>query len=335
VTSEHRDDIILFRVLNHEVAFSSYFCNLLKIDEFRELFINFIREKNKILPNQELIKYSNFNTEVTLENNYGRVDLFLEIDNQKFIFEIKHKSYTKLSDGQPHNYLKYLENKNEHLFFLVPKGYKHTQEIIKRWENYNEYEIRKQIFYWQDFIYRIKDIKIREIQIFYEFCELWFNMKPIIFNNDEKRLFNRKGVIVNEFNNISIPKLMTKLIKIVEQIGTNRNMKIWYGLSIDGFYYTKKINDYQIFLGIDYDYWENTGTPLAILIQNHENGYSDFNLNIKADDIELENFSNMETVSSYEYFGFYVNIKDILLEDNYQNKIEDKLLRIEEELKKI
>jgi len=332
---KHREDIVLFNVLNQETVFTAYFCNLLKIDEFRNIFIDFIKEKNDVLPNKEKIKYVNFSTEVSL-NKYGRADLFLEIDNEKFIFEIKNKNNTKLTDNQPTEYLKYLENKNQYLFFLIPKGYKHTSRIISKWkENYKEEDIQKQIFYWEDFIYKIKSMKKMEVKIFYEFCEFWFNIKYIIFEKNEKKLLSNKGMIMNDFNNISIPKLMIKLIKIVEQIGNNRNMKIWSGLLIDGFYYTKKINDYQIFLGIDYNYWEDTGTPLAILIQNHENGYSDFNLNIRADDIELENFSNMETVSSDEYFGFYVNIKDILLEDNYQNKIEDKLLRIEEELKKI
>lgn len=329
MVSNYRKNITLFNVLNQEIVFTEYFCNLLRIDEFRELFIDFIGEK--VLELSDKIKYVNFNTEVSLEKDkYGRADLFLEINGEKFIFEIKNKCTTKLTENQPIGYLKYLKDKNTHLFFLIPKAYNHTDEIIKEWEKYNEYdktEISNQIFYWQDFISKVKEKNIEnvEIKMFYDFCEFWFNMQPIDLEDMEKELL--KGMIVNDFTNKSIPKLMKKLMMIVEQIGFNCGLKESKEISIEGFYYEKKIGDYILYFGIDYDYWASSGTPLSIIIQNKDG--NDFELDIE----QLKKLDSIETSSSNIYFGYCLDMENILLEDNYQNIIESRLNNIKRYLK--
>ena len=60
---EHRENMILYNVLNQEVVFEEYFCNLLRIDCFRDIFISFIAKKTEIL-NDLIIKYEDFDTEI-------------------------------------------------------------------------------------------------------------------------------------------------------------------------------------------------------------------------------------------------------------------------------
>lgn len=323
----HREDMILFNVLNNEVVFEEYFCNLLSINSFRDLFIEFILEKNKIL-NKEDIQYSNFDTEIILDNDCGRADLFLKLKNKEFIFEIKNKDYTKLTSKQPESYLKYLENNcnssdfNKHLFFLIPIGYKHKDEIVKRWNSLNNFHsIEKQIFYWQDFLLKLKeDISeqsLTQIKMFYEFCEYWFNMKPIKFTNEEQSLFKTKGRILNDFKDLSVPRLIKKLEKVVRNVGDNSSMR---EDSTDlGFFYSCIVGDYKIWFGIDYDYWETNEVPLSLLIQNHTNGYESFELNLEG--IKLEKFKDKVSNISEEYFGYYVGDLEKLGTSNYQNSI--------------
>jgi len=333
----HRKNIVLFNVLNQEVIFQEYFCNLLKIDDFRKLFIDFISEKNNIL-SEESIQYNHFDTEIILGNKNGRADLFLNINNnKKYIFEIKNKDYTSLTPNQPQSYLTYLKDTheedldfNKHLFFLIPKNYQHQNELYQRWQEFDGVE--NQIFYWQDLIFKVKEKKLElqniEIKMFCEFCEYWFSMKPIDFSEDEKKLFNPKGQKVSEFKDLSVPKLMQKLENIGRNIGSNAGMK--EDKSYSGFLYSMKIQDYEILCCIDYDIWEAKGVPLSILIQNHKNGYQDFKLELSK--IELEQFTYKETSTTKESFAYIVNIADELGSDSYQKRVIDTIHAIKKQL---
>ncbi len=276
---EHRGNMILYNVLNQEVVFEEYFCNLLSIKRFRELFLEFIAEKNKILITED-IKYINFDTEISLNKNdksYGRADLFLKLKDKEFIFEIKNKNWTDLTVNQPTGYLEYLNKKNEHLFFLIPKGYKHKGEIIKQWSNFNDAE--NQIFYWQDFVLKIKDEKFEEIEIkmFYDFCIYWFNMAPIHFTLDELKLIfiknENKGYKM--LDNTNIPRVINKLYTIVENTqedfyidkAHNRLHTEWYGYILNNEKY-KISDDLEIWFGIDFELWEKENLPITIQISS-------------------------------------------------------------------
>lgn len=273
----HRQNIILYNVLNQEVIFEEYFCNLLSIQRFRELFLEFIAEKNQILITED-IKYNNFNTEISLnkkDETYGRADLFLKLEEKEFIFEIKNKDWTDLTENQPAGYLNYLNNKNEHLFFLIPKGYKHKDEIFDKWERFNGVE--KQIFYWQDFILKIKDEKFEEIEIkmFYDFCIYWFNMIPIHFTETElKSIFIKDETKEYQMlENTNIPTIISKLYRIVENAQEefsidgkeDRLHPEWYGYVLNNKKY-KIPADWQIWFGIDFELWEKEKLPIVIQI---------------------------------------------------------------------
>lgn len=331
-----RRNIILYNVLNQEVVFEEYFCNLLQIDDFRSLFIKYISTKNNIL-NEENIQYKHFNTEVILnkeDTSLGRADLFLKIDNKEFIFEIKNKEYTKLTQNQPVSYLKYLEQKNndynKHLFFLIPKNYKHKDEIFKKWENYTD--IEKQLLYWEEFI---KYINIQNktlietnhnIRDFYDFCLHWFEIKPIIFKKEEIELLTAKGQYMSLYEDSSLPEVMEKLQELVVRIGRSSGLKS--NVSEVGFYYERIINnDFHLSFGIDYGTWKTTGIPLNIFIQSIGNVYQEFN-KPEIPNVEFEPFEHDETSFSEKQFSFVVKQKFSIDNHNYQEEIENLITNI-------
>lgn len=320
----HRNNIILYNVLNKEVVFEEYFCNLLRIDYFRSMFIDFISKRNPIL-DDFIIKYEHFDTEITLnENNknFGRADLFLQVEEQKFIFEIKNKEWTKLTYNQPTGYLKYLDNKNEHLFFLIPKGYKHEKDIFGAWKDFNN--VKNQIFYWEDLIEEIKNKNLHqeniEINMFYEFCEYWFDLKIIEFKEEEMELLKNKD----------LPSLMQNL----EDITRNVSDRVGLDDKFDtiGFMHTVVVKDYRIYFGIDYDIWNAKKLPLSILIQNHKKDYHEFELELE--NIKLERMEYEETSISDKQFGYVVILSEEVGSQNYEKTVVMTLKDIVEQLKR-
>ncbi|WP_415397536.1 hypothetical protein [Sulfurimonas sp. CS5] len=321
---EHRENMVLYNVLNQEVVFEEYFCNLLSIDEFREVFLKFIASKNGVLSNHS-IEYRHFDTEVILHNNYGRADLFLNVDNKEFIFEIKNKDYTSLTENQPKGYLEYLkmdiENYNQHLFFLIPSTYSHRQEIFDRWIDFDAVE--NQIFYWEDLVKEIKNQNLQEkyveIKMFYDFCEHWFNMRTIKFTGEEMELLK----------NINVPSLMNKLEDVTRKISLEVGLE--EDAEIIGFCYTKKLGEYKIHFGIDYDIWKSKQLPLSILIQNLANNYQEFDLTLEG--INLESMEYEESSVSDKQFGYVVMLNEEIGSDSYEAAVKNVLRNMIGQLK--
>lgn len=320
---EHRENMILYNVLNQEVIFEEYFCNLLRIDSFRSMFIDFISKRNSILDNL-IIKYENFDTEIALnkkKKKFGRADLFLQVEKQKFIFEIKNKEWTDLTDNQPAGYLKYLDYENEHLFFFIPKGYKHKQEIIDRWKGFSQ--IENQIFYWEDLIEEIKNKNLHadniEVKMFYEFCQYWFELETIEFKEEEMKLLTNKN----------LPSTMQKLEEITRNISNKVRLNDKFGTI--GFMHTIKVKEYRVYFGIDYDIWKDKELPLSILIQNHKKDYQEFELEL--DNIKLEEMEYEETNISDKQFGYVVILDEEVGSDNYEKIVEMTLKNIIKQLK--
>lgn len=126
---------ILLNVLNQEVVFEEYFCNLLKEEKFFNKFIDFISSKNDILKNKN-INYKMFYTEYNLqikEKNFGRADIYLDLDSEKIIFEIKNKVYTDLTPNQPGMYLDYLKKVNKKSLILFYYSYFLKDMLMKNY----------------------------------------------------------------------------------------------------------------------------------------------------------------------------------------------------------
>jgi hypothetical protein len=217
-----REENIFFNLIKNETSLTEVFCNFMKYKIFRDLFIDIINEK---IQNQEnridksIVKFQDFDTEVFLsdnENKFGRIDLQLIINEEIYLFEIKIVVSTSLTENQPTNYLDFLNNKNENLFFILPKGYSHINEIYEKWEEKTKYpkeEIKNHnIIYWEDILEQLKKQELDKANIFInEFCEIigsnWFYFEKIEFTKNEFDLIfsDKKDKGYKMLENVSIP----------------------------------------------------------------------------------------------------------------------------------
>jgi hypothetical protein len=330
-----RENFILYNVLNQEVIFEEYFCNLLSQESFLRKFLDFIATKNDILKNED-IKYKSFNTEQVLQiknESYGRADIFLDLGDKKIIFEVKNKVYTSLTENQPQNYLKYLKSTvknvnqdkdyNSYLMFLIPKNYDHINEIHQKWKNYSG--VDKQLFYWEDFVKTLKDDTDVYVKAFYDFCVYWFDLDKIHFEKDELALLNFEGNNMELIKNETLPSLMSKLELMVIRIGESLK---WEQFTVDkggytsGFNYTKKVKSYNLFLGIDYAMWQQYNQPINIYISNAKDTSKSFDLPLM-DSIEFITYEFLENSNFDDFFGFVVKL-DFTIEDaEYEEKMKN------------
>lgn len=313
-----RSKNILFNVLNQEVVFEEYFCNLISIDSFKDSFIQFI--DNEILKN-ELISNSSFFTEKNLDDNCGRADLFLNLKSKKIIFEIKNKVYTDLTKNQPEAYLKYLEKNNKDvdynrcLFFLIPRNYKHTEDIINRWVKISpSFNPNKQILYWEDFALLFKNEINPYVKAFYDFCMYWFNLNPVEFKKDEIEMLHLKGDTMNLINNETIPTLMLKLEHLVMNIANTLGWQQYPSPS--GLFYSHKIKmtDYEILIGVDYHTWSQS-MPISISIYNSLATHFELP---KIDSIDFFEDNSGESIYYEKEFRHVVRLKQQIGEESFE-----------------
>jgi len=168
-----REENIFFNIIKNETSLTEAFCNLLYYKTFRKLFLNIVESKNENF-NISNIVYRNFDTELNLNDN-GRSDLHLQSNNTEYIFEIKIEFYTNLTDNQPEGYLEYLKSRkiediNQNLFFILPRGYLHLNEIYQRWNNKIKYSKNMiddhNIIYWDEILSQIKEKELDKLNPF-------------------------------------------------------------------------------------------------------------------------------------------------------------------------
>lgn len=332
---------MLYNVLNQEVIFQEYFCNLLREKSFMKKFLDFIEQKNGILKNEN-IEYKNFHTEhpLILKNKtYGRADIFLDLGNKKIIFEVKNKVYTTLTDKQPQDYLNYLAAVNTDfnacLMFLIPKNYAHKEKIYQEWNPYPREEIDKQLFYWEDFVLTLKDEENVFVQAFYEFSLYWFDLNPMQLINKEKALLNFKGNSMELIKNETLASLMAKLELAVIKIGQYFQWKqdfIETGYTT-GCNYTKKIKNYQLYIGIVYDMWEQYDQPINIYISDEKDFSKKFTLP-QIEILEFEIYESKEDSNFDNFFAYVVKLNFKIDEENYEEKMKDIIQKIVTQLKR-
>ena len=331
---------MLYNVLNQEVIFQEYFCNLLREKSFMKKFLDFIEQKNGILKNEK-IEYKNFHTELPLilENiTYGRADIFLDLSDKKIIFEVKNKVYTTLTDKQPQEYLNYLAAVNTDfnacLMFLIPRNYAHKETIYQKWNQYSKEEINKQLFYWEDFILTLKDEENDFVKAFYKFGLYWLDLNPMQLTNEEKALLNYTGNSMKCINNENLPRLMAKLELAVIKMGQYFQWKqefIEAGYTT-GCNYTKKIKNYQLYIGIVYDMWEQYDQPINIYISDEKDFSKKFTLP-QFETLEFEIYESKEDSNFDNFFAYVVKLNFKIDEEKYEEKMKDVIQKIVNQLK--
>lgn len=337
-----RENLMLYNVLNQEVIFQEYFCNLLREKSFMKKFLDFIEQKNEILKNKN-IEYKNFHTEhpLILKNKtYGRADIFLDLVDKKIIFEVKNKVYTTLTDNQPRNYLNYLEKTvkspdfNACLMFLIPKNYAHKETIYQKWDPYPKEEINKQLFYWEDFVLTLKDEENVFVKAFYEFCLYWFDLNPINLTKEEIKLLNFKGSSMECINNVTLPKLMAKLELAVIKIGQHFQWQQDFEQEgyVTGCIYTKKMKNYQLYIGINYDMWGQYTQPINIYISDAKDFSKEFILP-QIETLEFNIYESKEDSNFDNFFAYAVKLDFKIEDENYEEKMKDVIQKVVKQLK--
>ena len=332
-----REENIFYNLIKNETSLTEVFCNFMRYENFRNLFIDIINEKIKNKENiidKSKVKFQNFDTEVALNNQKnGRIDFQLKINaNKIYLFEIKIEIFTNLTDNQPQSYLDYLkelELESENLFFILPKGYFHLKKI----KNHN-------IIYWEDILKQIIEQKLDKENIFInEFCKIlayrWFDFKKIIFKENELDLIfsGKKEEGYKMLENVNIPILMNKLFQIIvdTKVGYYKKDKESIEQRYDYFGYFLENSKYEIsdklviWFGIDYKIWEIKKNPIIIQIEANE----------REEDINLEIFlENKIEYTKFEYetgdIIFYIPLEKVVFENEDKNITEELTHKINE-----
>ena len=288
--SYHRNNNIFYGVIHNETSFTELFCNFLSHKLFRNKFIELVNTKieediKKLVTSK--ISYESFDTEIDLNGN-GRADLFLELDSaNQYIFEIKIKRYTSLTDKQPHSYLEYLKQKGgkDNLFFVIPKYYAHENEILETLS-------KNQIIYWEEIIELIEKNGFNKlnplIDEFYIYCKDWFEMHIIEFSVLEHNIidnhnFIEEKEILKMAYDTNVPMIMEKINQLVDEIRQtvgfgkiNAEAEFYgYGKNLNK---DKNGNCYYLWIGVDYEIWKKYNFPISLQIIDTDNlGKPQFN----------------------------------------------------------
>lgn len=337
---------IFYNILKNEKSLTEVMCNLMSYKAFRDLFIEIVNtkrtEENRL--KNSLISYDDFGTEKDFgddkdcfkeredDNKIGRGDLILNYNEEDIIFELKVEKFTKLTKNQPSGYLCYLKNQNQNayndkLYFILPKGYMHIEEIYSKWLHYDssyskELIKNRNIIYWEDILDEVKERELHKINPIIEaFCEIldyrWFYVKPFYFSKNEINLIfqehNTKNEELNVLFNANLPEIMSKLFEMIEEVGKKFPIEKqiqtwdWFGYTINSkkIYLTENI---KIWFGTDYEVWENKNAPLMIQVDVY-------------DDEELEEkIAKALNLKKYIYKNSGISVYILLMPKEFFNK---------------
>ncbi len=354
---QDRLDNIFFNIIKNETSLTEVFCNLLYYKAFRDLFLDIVNKKRKILKLGQLslssIQYENFSTEKSFgedencfdedNNKIGRGDLVLKYNNDiEYIYELKIERYTQLTKNQPEGYLCYLKD-DTRLFFIIPRGYLHINDIYNRWHqktNYSKKNIENHIIYWEDILKEIKRSELNKLNLFIdEFCKIleyrWFDYIDIEFSNFEiQMLFKKQGNKKKELSMLldtNIPKIVSKLFEIIEDVKVDTRTEKAYVTQNYAYYgrFVKNENipkEWEVWFGVDFKIWEKYQVPLTIQI------FSD-------NEDEMEKIKNLEISTHFLYedesVTTFIGLDKKIFEDKtnnivreFENKINDVVEKI-------
>ncbi len=266
-----KHDITIFDgIVKTEPNFTQLFYSFLRFKPFRYAFLDLI----KFNFNKRKINFENFETEFNT-GKFGRPDIALLSDETEILFEIKSWYNRNLTENQPEGYYKYLTEssaKYKALILICPEDYEHLDEYKKRLEHIKSKSNKihtETIIYWKDIA---KLIKRKEFDLlsplfaeYIHFIYDWFQLTPIFLNP-----LNITTMFGKEY-----PESLKKTIEIIN-IQYSEFEKSDYKIRWTkkkcfeeyGFYLTLTENDDELFFGIWFDYWENSGNPICVALDS-------------------------------------------------------------------
>ncbi|NOQ30088.1 MAG: hypothetical protein GQ570_03090 [Helicobacteraceae bacterium] len=341
-----RERNLFYNVIRNETSLTEFFCNLMQLKPFLNMFQEVVKKKSQDFP---YVAFNDFDTEINFnkidamiyeESKFGRGDLVVNFDNKEYIFELKIEKYTKITENQPNGYLNYLRKQdgsdvNSRLFFILPKGYRHIEEISKRWSDYTKKQIlNHNIIYWEDILNEIKKLELDKLNPFInEFVKImeyrWLYCEDINFSNFEiSIIFNNtnKNEELIMSSNMNIPKIVNKLFKIVDGLYEKNVDKIdkkhdkqqadYYGyISKD----SRIPKDWEVWFGVDFELWEKADCPLTIQV------YSE-------NEEEMKKINNINILTQFEYTEGAKTTYISLDKDAFQNSNSSNIIEIYNDL---
>lgn len=263
-----RPDNIFHNIIRDENSTTELFCNLMKYKLFRDGFLSsFLTE------NVDDLSFDIFDTQKRSEQ--GQPDIEISNELIKIIIEVKINKGTQLTENQPRGYIEDLMKSNQKIkwmIFLVPKDYKHVNEIKNNIDESlinNPSTFNYRIINWEDIISIIESNELDKLNpIFSEFVSLlkdWYISKPIRFEWRE---------IMYLFTD-EIPKELKKLKDLVDQVIKKTMLpSITYqwsrteGLKEYGVYFKNSKNQEVLFFGIWLEFWEYKKKPLCFGVKS-------------------------------------------------------------------
>jgi len=306
----YRPENIYYGVVNSENSMTELFCNYMAFKPMRILFLNLFLNKDE----SGNFQYNDFQTQNTVELNNCRPDITVSNDDYEILIEVK-TGNSSLTDNQPFSYLQHLHNSNKentYLIFLIPTDYSYKNEWSTKVNAFKmqfpESKVKTKIVYWNDIIHAIQISELfqmsEKVHDFYELLKMWFEVRKVSFSNTEMNyMFNRE-----------VPQIISKLFEIVNAVKNYSGKKLKARITSNAIeysvYFQDESNNYVLFFGIWYEFWEEHGSPLCYGIDTSWNSN------------KLSNFKNRhETL--IEKDGYYLVSIDqkILTKENASEEI--------------
>jgi hypothetical protein len=220
-----REENLFYRLTsNDEDSITELLCNLCKFDVYKELIFAALCIDNKKL------SYYDMETQYKIPKKRKRPDIVIENSNIKIFIENKVTKHRKLELSQLTIYPEHLknvkkaENKNVMLIFLIPKGYKHINEIKVAKKKYTFISI----VYWDILLENIKlenkQLKSELLDESIKYFEKILNSIPeVTFSLEEKKTMINLDRLLEE--SVAIGKTMELFNNIIGQLKENLSLK--------------------------------------------------------------------------------------------------------------
>ena len=298
-------------------------CSLMAFKPIREQIIR-IFTKNEY--GAETFEYNSINTQSKRE--CGIPDIIIENKNIIILVEVKTSLYTGLTSNQPENYLSYLkkyEAKNKYFVALIPKKYQHIQKIKDSLSDENNITISSHIVTWESLASSLEKSELSKMnQYVYDFChhiKKKYLFKKIQLSYKECSFMYEKSTATGLKKVLNI---VDKLMIIIQDKGYSIEKECnnkWWDNGAYGFFINSKDDNYLLWVGVWFDYWENSGIPLCYGIQE------------RWEDDKADIVANFKKMGGKEYVIFPPQGRK---EDQYIIKNIDKdTLRAEDSIKEI
>lgn len=321
----HRGDTIFFKAVKEDENHTTeLFCNLLKYDFVRNVFLSFFNKEQNVNIPIENIEYENIDTQTSFGENNKRPDIVIKTNDYKCFFEIKTNKNTDLQDSQLKEYPEELKkSNNKNLIFITPKNYKHQDSIDKLKKEKSFYSIDElekeksfvQSFYWEDFIRYIEKTDLIKTNILVS--EFITFLKNVIEKQDLFLTLNLEemALLQNPKDLIVAKRLLSKLYKIIDEVGKKVKEELDINVQKENdeneyaFYFKDKDKNYLLYFGLWFSMIENSEK-----IEGNKD-YNNYFLcyGVYNGDDDDYSFGKYADIFSKKYNNEYFNYQDWLL----------------------